>query len=62
MVKRSMTEIEAVHGNVVDQIGEGGTRFAGMSYEEGIDDFVRWLFGDSDGDGEWPFVDDGGES
>lgn len=54
-IKRTRQQIEEVHARVIDKIGEGSSNYPGMSYEEGIDDFVRWLVGNSDGDGEWPF-------
>lgn len=54
-IERTKEQIEEVHARVIDKIGEGSTAYPGMSYEEGIDDFVRWLTGESDGDGEFPF-------
>ena len=47
-VTRSDDEINDLRNAVGDRIDEGGSRFSGMSYEQGIDEVLRWLFGESD--------------
>jgi hypothetical protein len=57
MSKPTSDEIEEVIGNVTDQIAQGGSRYPGMSYEEGVDEALRWVQGNSDNT-EWPFGND----
>lgn len=40
---RSQKEIDDLMNKVLDQM-EKGTKFYGMSYEEGIDATINWLF------------------
>ncbi len=47
-VARTDDEINDLRNDVAERINEGGSRFLGMSYEEGIDEVLRWLFGESD--------------
>ncbi len=48
-IKRTDKEIEEVMGRAVDQL-ENGTKWPGMSYEEGVDAALRWVMGISDDD------------
>lgn len=41
-------------GVVVGQMADGGSEYPGMSYEEGVDEALRWVLGENDND-EWPF-------
>jgi hypothetical protein len=57
IIRKSDDAIDEVIGRVTDQIGEGGTRYRGMTYEEGVEDALRWVQGNNN-DTEWPFGDD----
>jgi hypothetical protein len=54
VVLRSDEEVRELLGEVSRLIELGESRFAGMSYEEGVDGAVRWLTGQSD---EHPMAD-----
>ena len=41
-------DIEDVLDWANQQIAKGGSRFHGMTYEEGVDATIRWMQGDSD--------------
>jgi hypothetical protein len=56
-IMKTNKEIDEVLGEVAVQIGKGGSKFSGMTYEEGVDDALRWVQGDNDSD-EWPFGDE----
>lgn len=56
-MEKTRREIEEVISNVVGQMAEGGSRYPGMSYEEGVDEALRWALGDNDNEG-WPFGDE----
>ncbi len=47
IVKRTDEEIDEVRGWAVGGMDEG-TRYPGMSYEEGIEAALAWVFGDTD--------------
>jgi hypothetical protein len=53
-VQRSESEIDDVRNEVVDLIDEGSSKFPGMSYEEGVENALSWVFGERD---ESPMVD-----
>lgn len=46
-IKRSDAEIDRVLNKAADGIEEGSI-YPGMSYEQGIQAFADWLFGDTD--------------
>lgn len=54
---KSQAEIDEVLGRVMEQIGQGKSKYGGMTYEEGVDEALRWVTGDNDSD-EWPFGDE----
>ena len=45
---RTNDEVQALEGEVMESINSGGSRFPGMSYEEGVEATLRWLQ-----DGTW---------
>ena len=47
-VTRTDEEINDLLNAVDERIDEGGSRFSGMSYEQGISEALRWLLGQSD--------------
>ena len=47
VLQRSEREVEEVHARALDGVAEG-SRFPGLSYEEGVDNTIRWLTGESD--------------
>ena len=47
-VTRSEDEINDLRNEVSERIDKGGSRYSGMSFEQGIDDALRWLFGETD--------------
>lgn len=47
-IVRSQEEIDDVLNKVSDQLDEGGSKFPGMSYEDGLRSMQAWLVGDSD--------------
>lgn len=52
---RSRKEIEEQMEKAGDQVIEGNTKVPGMTYEEGVDNALRWALGDSD---DAPIEDD----
>ncbi len=44
----SQREIDEVLNAVASRIDEGGSRFPGMTYEEGVRDAISWMLGDND--------------
>jgi hypothetical protein len=55
MPKPTSDEIDKVLDDVIEQQAKGGSRYPGMTYEEGIDATIRWMNGDSD---ENPYEDE----
>ena len=53
-ILKSKKEIEHVIGNCIEQMEDGSSRYPGISYEEGIEQALRWVLGEDD-DEEWPF-------
>lgn len=47
MIVRSTEQINNVRGWALDGINDG-SKYPGMSYEQGIEDMVAWLTGDTD--------------
>lgn len=45
---RDQSRIDDILNEVSDQIDKGGSRFPGMSYEDGVDAALRWVTGDMD--------------
>ena len=41
-------EVERVQNWADEKIMEGGTRYPGMTYEQGVSDVIRWLRGEAD--------------
>lgn len=46
-VVRSDSQIDNVRNWAIDGVDKG-TRYPGMSYEQGVEDMAAWLFGESD--------------
>ena len=42
-VVRNKSEIDELIGQCVEQDTEGGSRYPGMTYEEGVQYAIRWL-------------------
>lgn len=55
MADRTKDEIDDVLSDVLVQIGEGGSRFPGMTYEEGVQAALQWVIGDTE---EHPYPED----
>jgi len=47
-IKREPQQIEKLLGEINAQLAAGGTKYRGLSYEEGIDAAIRWLTGETD--------------
>lgn len=47
-MERSPEEIDKQRNRAMKQADIGGSRFRGMTYEQGVDDAIRWLTGESD--------------
>lgn len=47
-IKPSEAEINEVLNQVGEKIDEGGSRFPGMSFEQGVQDGIRWVLGETD--------------
>jgi hypothetical protein len=45
---RDRKEIEEQIGKTIPSIEKGGSDVPGMTYEEGVDNALRWVLGDSD--------------
>lgn len=45
---RTRDEVDAQLDKTISAIEEGTTRWAGMTYEQGVDNALRWVMGDSD--------------
>lgn len=45
---RDRKEIEEQMHKAEDTVMEGGSKVPGMTYEEGVDNALRWALGDSD--------------
>jgi hypothetical protein len=56
MKYRTEKEIDGVLNAVEKKIDEGGSRWRGMTYEQGVDAALRWVRGDTN---EHPYGDDG---
>lgn len=54
-IERSEDEIAEVENRAVESISDGRSAYPGMSYEEGIDAVLRWLF---DKDADPPFEEE----
>jgi hypothetical protein len=54
-IVRTPSEIDTVLNAVMKQVDKGGSKFFGMTYEQGIDDMWRWL---TDPDAELIYEDD----
>ena len=53
-IARKEEEINDLRNAVAERIDEGGSKYSGMSYEQGIDEVLRWLFGETD---EHPYAE-----
>ena len=47
LILRSEQEVDNVHNEALNAMDKG-TKFPGMSYEEGIDAAIRWMRGDTE--------------
>lgn len=47
-IERSNAEINNLIGQCAEQSGKGGSRFPGMTYEDGIRAAIDWITGDVD--------------
>ncbi len=47
-VTRTDDEINNLRNDVAGRIDEGGSRYPGMSYENGIEEVLSWLFGENE--------------
>jgi hypothetical protein len=47
-IVRTDEEIDQLLNECCDQINTGGSKFSGMTYEQGLDAAIRWLTGDAD--------------
>ena len=47
-VERTDEEVNDLLNEVKDRINEGGSRFPGQTYEEGIREALMWVFGEYD--------------
>ena len=45
---RTKQEIDDVLNQAAEQQDEGGSRFPGMTYEDGLANALRWVIGDDD--------------
>lgn len=41
-------QIDEVRNRAIEQIDKGGSKYPGMSYEDGIREALDWVSGDSD--------------
>ena len=48
MVKRSDEEIDEQLNIAMEQFDKGGSKFPGMTYEQGVAEALQWVLGDSD--------------
>ncbi len=55
-VARTDDEINDLRNDVADRINEGGSRYPGMSYENGIEEALSWLLGESE---DHPYAEEG---
>ena len=44
----SDAEINALLGKCIEQASEGGSKYPGMSFEEGIQQGIEWVLGESE--------------
>lgn len=47
-ITRTDKEIDNLRNAVSIKIGKGGTQYGGMTYEQGIDEAIRWLVGETE--------------
>lgn len=50
IVKRSDKEIDRVMNAATEQEDKGETKWAGMSYEQGVNAALSWILGENDDD------------
>ena len=48
-IKREDAEVDALLNQCIEQEAEGGSKFPGMTYEQGITAGIDWLLGHADG-------------
>jgi len=46
MTKPTQNQIDDVLNQCAEQIDEGGSKYPGMSFEQGVLDAINWLSGD----------------
>ena len=54
-IKRTDEEIDAIISACMEKEDEGGSRYPGMTYEQGLKEALMWIVGDLEGD---PYGDD----
>lgn len=47
-IKRTDQEIEDLRNAILPAMDSGQSKYGGMSYEQGIDETLAWLFGEQD--------------
>lgn len=56
-IVRTDAEVDEVLNGCMEQVDEGGSRWPGMSYEEGVVAALKWALGDTE-DHPYPESDD----
>lgn len=54
MIVRTEDEMDEVRSQAEDQRATGSTKWAGMSYEDGVAETIAWIVGDNE---ESPMTD-----
>lgn len=57
-IERSEEAINVQRNRAAAQSDKGGTRYRGQTYEEGVDDAIRWMLGESDDEPLGPEYDE----
>ncbi len=53
-------EMEEVVDRILERSHKQVSRYAGMTYEEGVEDALRWAMGETEDDEvDWPFSSEG---
>ena len=48
-IERTDEEINDVLDACMDQEGKGGSRWPGMTYEDGVSEAIQWIIGQTEG-------------
>lgn len=54
-VKRTREEVDELLNQVSERQNEGGSRFPGQTFEEGVEAGIRWVLGEVD---DYPYPED----